>query len=93
MIDRAVVGRNIGRGGAMYEIDPFLEKVFAMGSSPVKVKVRAEAFNVLNHANFVGYSGTYGNGPTAGKGFGQPLAGVTNQLTARSLQFSAQLMF
>ena len=93
VIDGAVVGRNTGRGGAMYEIDPFLEKVFAMGNSPVKVKVRAEAFNVLNHANFVGYSGTYGNGPTAGKGFGQPLAGVTNQLTARSLQFSAQLMF
>jgi hypothetical protein len=93
VINGAVVGRNTGRGGAIYEIDPFLEKVFAIGSSPVKVKMRAEAFNVLNHANFVGYSGTYGNGPTAGKGFGEPLAGVTNQLTARSLQFSAQVMF
>jgi hypothetical protein len=41
--------------------------------------------------NFVGYSGTYGNGATAGPGFGAPLAGITNQLPARSLQFSAKL--
>jgi hypothetical protein len=34
-------------------------------------------------------SGTYGNGPTPGPGFGQPLAGITNQLPARELQFSA----
>ncbi|MGO8720888.1 MAG: carboxypeptidase regulatory-like domain-containing protein [Acidobacteriaceae bacterium] len=93
VIDGVVVGRNTGRGRAIYEVDPFLERVFAMGSSRVQMKVRAEAFNVLNHANFVGYSGTYGNGSTAGAGFGQPLAGVTNQLTARSLQFSARLMF
>ncbi len=93
VIDGVVVGRNTGRGGAIYEVDPFLERVFAMGSSRVQTKLRAEAFNVLNHANFVGYSGTYGNGPTPGAGFGQPLPGVTNQLTARSFQFSAQMMF
>jgi hypothetical protein len=36
--------------------------------------------NFLNHANFAGYSGTYGNAPTAGVGFGTPLAGITAQL-------------
>ncbi len=55
--------------------------------------LRAEAFNVFNHANFVGYSGTYGNGSIAGAGFGAPLVGITNQLPARSVQFSAKVTF
>ncbi|HEY5255530.1 MAG TPA: TonB-dependent receptor, partial [Acidobacteriaceae bacterium] len=93
VIDGAVVGRNTGRGGAIYEVDPFLERVFAMGDNRFQTKLRAEAFNVLNHANFVGYSGTYGNGAAAGPGFGEPLTGITNQLTARSMQFSAEFMF
>jgi len=50
----------------MHEVDPFLERVFAMGGNRFQTKLRAEAFSVLNHANFVGYSGTYGNGATAG---------------------------
>jgi Carboxypeptidase regulatory-like domain/TonB dependent receptor len=93
VIDGAVVGRNTGRGGAIYEVDPFLERTFAMGSSRYQIRLRAEAFNVLNHANFVGYSGTYGNGATAGPGFGAPLTGITNQMTARSMQFSAEFLF
>jgi hypothetical protein len=47
----------------------------------------------LNHANFVGYNGTYGNGSTAPAGFGAPLAGITNQLPARELQFSVRAAF
>ncbi|MGH9615964.1 MAG: TonB-dependent receptor [Acidobacteriaceae bacterium] len=93
VIDGAVVGRNSGRGGAIYEVDPFLERTFAIGSGRIQTKLRAEAFNALNHANFGGYSGTYGNGPTPGAGFGRPIAGVTNQLTARTLQVSAEFMF
>ena len=82
VIDGTVVGRNTGHGDAMFEVDPFLERFFAMGDGRFQTKLRVEAFNVLNHANFVGYSGTYGNGATAGPGFGQPLTGITNQLTA-----------
>jgi Carboxypeptidase regulatory-like domain/TonB dependent receptor len=93
VIDGTVVGRNTGHGRAIYEVDPFVERVFAMGGNRFQTKLRVEAFNVLNHANFVGYSGTYGNGATAGPGFGEPLTGITNQLTARSLQFSAEFMF
>lgn len=93
VIDGAVVGRNIGRGGAIYEVDPFFERTFSTSNARFQTKLRAEAFNALNRANFVGYSGTYGNGAKAGPGFGQPLTGITNQLTARSLQFSAQFMF
>jgi hypothetical protein len=55
--------------------------------------LRVEAFNVLNHPNFVGYSGTYGNGAAPGPGFGQPTVGITSQLPARSFQFSGRVTF
>ncbi len=92
VINGTVVGRNTGRGRAIYDFSPFVERPIAFGEH-VRLDLRAEAFNVLNHANFVGYSGTYGNGSVSGTGFGQPLAGITNQLPARSLQFSARLAF
>ncbi len=93
VINGVVVGRNTGRGRAIYEVSPFIERPFALGTERVQLNLRAEAFNVFNHANFVGFSGTYGNGATPGLGFGTPLVGITNQLPARSLQFSAKLTF
>jgi hypothetical protein len=87
------VGRNTGRGRAIYDLSPFVERAFVFRGERFSLNLRAEAFNVLNHANFVGYSGTYGNGSLPGPGFGEPLAGITNQLPARSLQFSAKLNF
>jgi hypothetical protein len=92
VINGAVVGRNTGRGRAIYDFSPFLEKVFPFGEN-LRASLRAEAFNVLNHPNFVGYSGTFGNGPTPPAGLGQPLTGITNQLPARSLQFSFRLSY
>jgi hypothetical protein len=91
VINGVVVGRNAGRGNPIYDVSPSLERAF--GTESFRVVLRAEAFNALNHANFVGYSGTYGNGATAGAGFGAPLVGITNQLPARSLQFSVKLGF
>jgi hypothetical protein len=91
VIDGVVIGRNAGRGGPIYDLSPFIQRPFALGGDRVRLVLRAESFNVFNHANFVGYSGTYGNGATAGAGFGAPLAGITNQLPARSLQFSVKL--
>ncbi len=93
VIDGVVVGRNTGRGQAIFDISPFVERPFGFGGERIRLVLRAEAFNVGNHANFVGYSGTYGNGSSAGPGFGQPLPGITNQLPARSMQFSARLTF
>ena len=92
VIHSVVVPRNAGRGRAIYEISPFLQKDVALGER-FHVRGRAEAFNLFNHPNFVGYSGTYGNGTTAGAGFGLPLTGITNQLPARSLQFSLRIMY
>jgi hypothetical protein len=93
VINGVVIARNAGRGGSIYDVSPFIERPFALGTDRVKLVLRAESFNVLNHANFVGYSGTYGNGTSAGAGFGTPLAGITNQLPARSLQFSVKMTF
>ena len=93
VINGVVIGRNAGRGTSIYDIAPFLERAFALGSERVKFVARAEAFNLVNHPNFVGFSGTYGNGATAGVGFGAPLTGITNQLPARSFQFSAKVSF
>jgi Carboxypeptidase regulatory-like domain len=93
VINGTVVGRNSGRGNSIYDVSPFISRVFPIVRERVNLDLRAEAFNVPNHANFVGYSGTYGNGTTAGVGFGAPLAGITNQLPARFLQFSGKLRF
>lgn len=93
VINGVVIGRNAGRGTAIYDVSPFLERAFPLFSERYRLMLRAEAFNVTNHANFVGFSGTYGNGATAGAGFGQPLAGITAQLPARSLQFSGRFTF
>jgi hypothetical protein len=93
VINGTVVGRNTGLGGPIYSVDPFVARTFPVYHERVSLDLRAESFNVLNHANFVGYSGTYGNGATPGPGFGAPLAGITNQLPARSLQFSAKVSF
>lgn len=93
VINGAVVARNAGRGRSIYDVAPFVERPFTLGREGVELNLRAEAFNVLNHVNFVGYSGTYGNGTAPGVGFGQPLAGITNQLPAREVQFSAKFTF
>jgi hypothetical protein len=93
VINGVVVGRNVGRGKAIYEVAPFIERPFTLKGDRVRLDLRAEAFNAFNHANFAGYSGTYGNGASAGPGFGQPLAGITNQLPARSIQFVVKLAF
>ncbi len=93
VVGDAVVGRNTGRGGPIYDLDPFLAKQITLVPERLHANLRAEAFNLLNHRNVVGYSGTYGNGAKPGPGFGAPLAGVTNQLPARELEFSARLEF
>ncbi|MGE5111233.1 MAG: TonB-dependent receptor [Acidobacteriaceae bacterium] len=92
VINGLVVGRNAGRGNAIYDFSPFFEKNFHLKEA-VELRARVESFNIFNRANFVGYSGTYGNGPAPGNGFGQPLTGITNQLPARSFQFSLRLSY
>ncbi len=92
IINGVVLGRDTGRGSALYDVAPFVSRSFKVYEH-IQIEARAEAFNVLNHANFVGYNGTYGNGSAAPATLGAPLVGITNQLPARSLQFSGKLSF
>jgi hypothetical protein len=92
VINGVVIARNAGLGRPIYDFAPFVAREFVL-SERLRLDLRAEAFNVFNHANFVGYSGTYGNGSSPGPGFGQPLAGITNQLPAREFQFSGKMTF
>ncbi len=93
VINGIVVGRNAGHGRPVYDVSPFLERPFALWGERLRIVPRAEAFNALNHANFAGYIGTYGNGASPAPGFGAPNAGITNQLPARSMQFSVRIVF
>ncbi|SEF67478.1 Carboxypeptidase regulatory-like domain-containing protein [Bryocella elongata] len=92
VINGVVVGRDTGRGTPIYSFDPFLAREFSIFER-VKLNLRAEAFNAANHANYVGFINTYGNGAapaTLGKPSG---AGLTAQLPARELQFEARVSF
>lgn len=94
VINGVVVGRNTGRGTPIYQVDPFVSRVFPLFHERVKLDVRAEAFNALNHANFVSFVGTYGNTNTVAPAtLGTPNTGVNSQLPARSLQFSGKVTF
>ncbi len=93
VINGAVVGRDTGRGTPIYSVDPFIGKTIPLGTERVHALLRAEAFNVLNHRNVIGFDGTWGDGATPELGFGTPDAGITNQLPAREMQFSAKIEF
>ena len=54
VINGVVVARNTGHGIRIYDLCPLLESVFNLGTGGVQLHLCAEAFNVLNHANFVG---------------------------------------
>lgn len=92
IINGVLVGRNTGRGRAMYYVDPFVERSFPIYQR-VHLDLRAEAFNVNNHPNFVTFNGVYGTGTSPSPTLGAPSAGATAQLPARELQFSAKVSF
>ena len=72
VINGVVVGRNAGTGTPIYEMNVLMERPFRVNEH-LRIEPRMEVFNLLNHPNFVGFSGTYGNGSSPGPGFGQPL--------------------
>jgi len=92
VVDGVVIARNTGRGTPIYSVDPFVERPFALGEH-MSLRLRAEAFNLFNHANFVGFNGTYGNGATPPATLGMPNFGISSQLTPRELQLSIRLSF
>ncbi|MEJ2008667.1 MAG: TonB-dependent receptor [Acidobacteriota bacterium] len=94
VINGAVVGRDTGRGSAIYDFSPFVARQFHFGDR-VTLLGRAEAFNVFNHPNIVGRNGVYGNSISAEPlpSFGQPLGGINNVEPGREFQFMIQVEF
>jgi hypothetical protein len=94
VIDGALFGRNSDRGTDTFDLSLFVQKDFPL-SGGVTVSLRAEGFNLTNHANIVGRNGTYGNATdgTPLPTFGTPLGGINNVEPARAFQFQARLAF
>lgn len=93
-INGAVIGRNTGRGSAIFDFSPFIARQFHFGDN-VTLLGRAEAFNVFNHPNIVGRNGIYGNSISGQPlpSFGQPLGGINNVEPGREFQFLVQVQF
>jgi hypothetical protein len=84
--------RNSFRAPAQVSFDTALAKRFEV-SEKVRLELRAEGFNILNHVNYIKLNNIYGNGSAPLKTFLAPLAGVQNADPGRQLQFGARLIF
>jgi outer membrane receptor protein involved in Fe transport len=94
VINGQVVGRNTGRGSALYDVSAFLEKRFLFGEQR-ELDVRVEGFNLFNHNNVVGRNNTFGNAASGipVSTFGQPLGGISNVDPSREFQFQVRLRY
>jgi hypothetical protein len=87
-----VVPRNFGQGTPTYDWGLSLQKRFQI-TEGLRLDLRAEALNVLNHSNFYGRSGTFGNAGAPPASFGQPVGGLANVGPGRQMQFMLRLQF
>jgi hypothetical protein len=87
--DRRVgVGRNTGRGFDFASLDLRLSRRIDL-SERVKLQILAEAFNLLNRANFGVPNNTFGSGVNPLPTFGQPTAAFD----PRQFQFGLKVNF
>ncbi len=84
-------GRNILIGPGFEVWDLSLVKNFSFGAERVRLQFRAEAFNILNHANFtsIGTSATFNSSGQPSGTFGA----VTGSGPGRTLEFGLKFMF
>jgi outer membrane receptor protein involved in Fe transport len=94
VVNGVVIGRNAGRGTPVYDISTFVERAFPVGER-IRISARAEAFNLLNHANVVGRNGVYGNDPGGVPlgTLGTALGGISNVDPGREFQFLVRVQF
>jgi hypothetical protein len=100
---QGTLGRNVVRLPGIYQLNMAVRRQFSLGEQ-LKLQVKVEAFNVLNHPNFGSY-GSFINDPTT---LGVPQSMLATSLSPsgsgglnslyqiggpRSMQFSARLSF
>jgi hypothetical protein len=79
------VSRNSLRSYAYYNTDLGLHKQFPLVTERVKLDLRAEAFNVLNHTNWQAPDTNISDGASFGT--------ITTAFPSRQLQFAAKVLF
>jgi hypothetical protein len=79
------VSRNSLRSYAYYNTDLGLHKQFPLITERVKLDLRAEAFNVLNHTNWQTPDSNISDGTSFGT--------ITTVFPSRQLQFAAKVLF
>ncbi|HVH71853.1 MAG TPA: TonB-dependent receptor, partial [Candidatus Dormibacteraeota bacterium] len=93
------VPRNNARGFGAFQADLAIRREFRI-REPLRLQLRAEAFNVFNHPNFAAITNTLSSGP---KAFGYATNTLNNSLSGlnalyqlggpRSLQVALKLLF
>src|SRR3989475_637668 len=86
-------GRGAFRGPGLFNVDSSLFKRIPIRES-VTLQFRAEAFNILNHANFAFPNQVVFQGNSSNYSYSESAGQITNTATAsRQLQFALKLMF
>ncbi|HWQ33842.1 MAG TPA: TonB-dependent receptor [Blastocatellia bacterium] len=88
----AVFARNSFRTPMQASVDLSLSKRLVV-LEKMRLEMRAEAFNLLNHSNFIRVNSTWGNGTTPLATFLAPVAGISNVDPGRQFQFGLRLTF
>ena len=91
VVDGRIIGRNGFRGTGTSDVALFAEE--RIPAPHGTLTVRAEVFNLFNHANVLGRNGVYGNTGAPSAAFGTPLAGLANVDPARMVQFLVRYDF
>lgn len=91
VINGQVIGKSAFRGTPISDVSVFVEKNIGLASHGLVL--RAEVFNVFNHANVLGREETYGNGATPNANFGRARAGLAYGDSGRMVQFLLRYQF
>jgi hypothetical protein len=86
------LGRNVARGPGSWEIDTALEKITSIGGK-ANVKVRAEAFNLLNHPIFANPASNISATSSFGRITNVLNAGAVGTGTPRRMQLMLRFEF
>ncbi|MFN7929176.1 MAG: TonB-dependent receptor [Blastocatellia bacterium] len=87
-----VFARNSFRTPQQVSLDLSLAKRLAI-TEKLKLELRAEGFNLTNHANLIRVNANYGNNAQPLAPFLCPIGGISNSDPARQFQFGVRMIF